>query len=142
MDKFLDIAFPEVDDWNLKVYAAWEHNEAVKNLRFLDVSQVHRNADSQMEQDIRRFCNLPSSGMWRDPTQDHDPKDTVLVLVSRDGDFADLMYEVEHAGIDVYLWAPPGCSRELLGAVRRDHIIPWNHPCIIVSEDNLNRLSQ
>ena len=142
MEKFLDIAFPEVDDWNLKVYASWEHDEAVKSLRYLDVSRVGHNADSQIEQDIRRFCNLPSSGIWRDPTHDQDPKDTVLILVSRDGDFAEALYEADHAGIDVYLWAPPGCSRELLGVVRRDHIIPWNHPCIIVSEDNLNRLGQ
>ena len=142
MDKFLDIAFPEVDDWNLKVYATWEQNEAVKNLRYLDLVEVYRNADSQMEQDIRRFCNLPGPGIRRDPSQDHDPGDAVLVLVSRDGDFVDVLYEADHAGIDVYLWAPPGCSRELLGAVRRDHIIPWNHPCVIVSEDNLNRLGQ
>ena len=142
MDKFLDIAFPSVDDWNLKVYTSWEHNEAVKNLRYLDVSQVGYNADSQIEQDVRSFCNLPGSGIRWGQAQDHDPKDTVLILVSKDGDFSELLYEADQAGTDVYLWTPPGCSRDLLGAVRRDHIIPWNHPCIIVSEDNLKRLSQ
>ena len=141
MEKFRYIAFPEVDDWNLKLYASSEQYRAVKYLRRLEMSQVTYNADLQIEREIRRFCNLPGTGIRWHQAQGHDPKDTVLILVSRDGDFADLLYEVDHAGIDVYLWAPPGCSRELLGAVRRDHIIPWNHPCIIVSEDNLNRLS-
>ena len=142
MDKFLDIAFPGVDEWNLKVYSSWQHNEAVKSLRNLEVSQVGYNADSQVEQDIRRFCNLPTTGGWRWQAQGHDPKDTVLILVSKDGDFADLLQEADHAGIDVYLWTPAGCSKDLLDAVRKDHIIPWNHPCILVSEDNLRRLSQ
>ena len=143
MDKFLDIAFPSVDDWNIKAYTSWQHNEAVKNLRYLDVSQVSYNADSQIQQDIRRFCNLPNPGGLRwGQSQGHDPKDTVLILVSKDGDFGDLLHEADEAGIDVYLWAPPGCSSELLESVRRDHIIPWNHPCLMVSEDNLNRLSQ
>ena len=143
MDKFLEIAFPGVDEWNLKVYASRQHNDAVKSLRYLDVSQVTYNADSQIAQDIRRFCNLPSpGGLWRGQPQGHDPKDTVLVLVSKDGDFADLLHEADQAGIDVYLWAPVACSTDLLGAVRKDHIIPWSHPCITVSEDNLKRLSQ
>ena len=148
MEKFLDIAFPSVDDWNLKVYAAWQRNDAVKNLRYLDVSQVGYNADSQIEQDIRSFCNLTDSNVWWGTNvwwgqdQDHDPKDTVLILVSKDGDFADLLHEADQAGVDVYLWAPPGCSRDLLGAARKDHVIPWNHPCIMVSEDNLRRLNQ
>ena len=142
MEKFLDIAFPSIDDWSFKVYTSSQHNEAVKDLRYLDVSRIGYNADSQIEQDIRRFCNLPSPGIWWGQSQDHDPKDTVLILVSKDGDFSDLLYEADQAGTDVYLWTPPGCSRDLLEAVRRDHIIPWNHPCIIVSEDNLRRLSQ
>ena len=142
MDKFLDIAFPGVDEWNLKVYASWEHNDAVKSLRYVDVSQVGYNADSQIERDIRSFCNLGNSGIRWGQAQGHDPKDTVLLLVSKDGDFADLLLEADQAGIDVYLWAPPRCSTDLLGVVRKDHVIPWNHPCIMVSEDNLRRLSQ
>ena len=142
MEKFLDIAFPSIDDWELRAYTSWQHNEAIKDLRYLNVSQVGYNADSQIEQDIRRFCNLPGSSIWGSLAQRYDPKDTVLILVSKDGDFSDLLYEADQAGIDVYLWTPPGCSKDLLGAVRRDHIIPWNHPCIMVSEDNLNRLSQ
>ena len=114
MDKFIDIAFPSVDDWNLKVYTSWQHNDAVKNLRYLDVNQVGTNADSQIEQDIRSFCNLTDSNVWWGQGQDHDPKDAVLILVSKDGDFADLLYEADQAGVDVYLWAPPGCSRDLL----------------------------
>lgn len=140
MEKFLDIAFPSVDEWELKAYASWQHNEAVKDLRYLDMCQIGYDADTRMEQDIRHFCSLPRSSTWRSASQRPDPRDTVLILVSKDGDFADLLYEADQAGVDVYLWAPSGCSQDLIEAMRRDHIIPWNHPCIMVSEDNLNRL--
>ena len=143
MHKFLHIAFPGVEEWDLKAYAPWQHYEAVRNLRYLDVSHVGYNADSQIEQDVRRFCRLPGPGGWRwGQPQGQDPRDTVLILVSKDGDFADLLDEADQAGIDVYIWAPPGCSSDLVGSVRKDHMIPWNHPCIMVSEDNLKRLSQ
>ena len=136
----LDIAFPNVDDWDLKVYASWQHNDAVKSLRYLEVSQVSYNADTQIDRDIRRFCSVLSSTVTWGLARGNDHRDTVLTLVSKDGDFAELLYEADQAGADVYLWTPPGCSNNLQEAVRRDHIIPWNHPCIAVSEDNLSRL--
>ena len=142
MDKFLDIAFPEVENWELKIFASWQYNEsAVKNLRYFQVDWVSSNADAHIDREIRRFCGLPGGSIFPFLENSGDnQKDKVLILVSRDGDFADILYEADQAGIDVYLWTPPGCSKDLIDAVRRDHIIPWHHPCIMVSEDNLNRL--
>ena len=141
MDMFLDIAFPNVDEWNLKVYTSSQHQKAVEGLRNLEVSRsFYSNADSQIEQDVRRFCSLNGQSGWAFLNPSHDPQDTVLILVSKDGDFANVVQEAYQAGVDVYLWAPPGCSRNLLEAVRKQNIIPWDHPCLIVSEDNLKRL--
>lgn len=137
MDKFLDIAFPSVDKWELRAYASWQHNEAVKNLRYVKLEQTYFDADAQISREVRNLCGVQQS-YWSQPSI--DPKDTVLVLVSKDGDFADLLNEVRQAGVDVYLWSPPGCSRDLQDAVKRDNIIPWDHPCLTVSEDNLKRL--
>ena len=138
MDKFLDIAFPSVDKWDLRAYTSWQYpNDAVNAMRYFKLVQCLSNADNQIKQETRNLCGVQTH-YWGRP--DVDPKDTVLVLVSKDGDFADLLNEVGQAGVDVYLWAPPGCSRDLLEAVKRDNIIPWNHPCITVSEDNLKRL--
>ena len=138
MDKFLDIAFPSVDKWVLRAYASWQHNEAVKTLRYIELEQTYFDADAQISREVRNLCGIQNS-YWSQPSI--DPKDTVLVLVSKDGDFADLLNEVRQAGVDVYLWAPPGCSRELQGAVNKTNIIPWNHPRRVVSEDNLKHPS-
>lgn len=135
MDKFLDIAFPKVDKWELRAYASWQHNDAVKNLRYVKLEQISSNSDYQIKQDTRRLCGVQPFG-W--PVV--NPKDTVLVLVSKDSDFAELISETDQAGVDVYLWAPPGCSQDLRGAVKKANIIPWTHPCITVSEENLKRL--
>ena len=139
MCKFLPIAFPNVDKWDLRAYASGQHNDTVNAMRYFNLAQCYPNADNQIKQDARNlFCGQTSYWYWSQPNV--DPKDTVLVFVSKDGDFADLLNEVGQAGVDVYLWAPSGCSRDLLGAVKKDNIIPWSHPCITVSENNLKRL--
>ena len=143
MDNFLDIAFPEVDKWELNVYASWQQDDAAKRMRFVQVKQVGYNADAQIIQETRRLCGVPEPsyfGGFSNTSQ--DPKNTILVLVSKDGDFTELVDQSRQAGVDVYLWAPPGCSNELQGAVSRANVIPWHHPCITVSEDNLRRLKR
>ena len=159
MNKYLDIAFPNIENWKLRVYASYPdpftlnysssgHSEAVKNLSGFDVVRVYGDADRQIKEDIRNLCGVPVT--HQSPyfpglppvisrNVNVNPQDTVLVFVSKDGDFADLIYDVDDAGVDVYLWAPPGCSNALIDAVRSDHIIPWGHPRRIVSQDNLRR---
>ena len=134
MDKFLDIAFPSVDKWDLRAYAYNQHNMAVNSLRRVKLEHINYGADFQINRDVRNLCGVQGSS-WSQPSV--DPKDTVLVMVSKDGDFADLLNEARQAGVDVYLWAPPGCSRDLQEAVNKTNIIPWNHPRRVVSEDNL-----
>ncbi len=149
MDKFLDIAFPKVTDWDLTAYYSGEQSAAVNDLRDFGFSGrlVLGDADRQIKEDIRRFCKLPSSLLWIDPvrsglTHGDDASDTVLILTSKDGDFSDLLVEAKEAGIDVYLWTLPDCSGDLLRAVKGDHVIPWDHPRIIVSKENLKQLNR
>ncbi len=165
MDKYLGIAFPGVGHWELRVYSSHEHRKAVEELYYFDNQLVWGNADNQMIQDIRNLCGLPrtnylgapavvrptrttisdaltqgiavSRGIVFNPSRDHDPKDTVLVFVSKDAGFSDILKEAREAGVDVYLWAPPGCSQELLNGTVKGNIIPWGHPKRVVSEDNL-----
>ena len=54
-----------------------------------------------------------------------DPKATILVLITRDGDFADLIEELQVKGVRVYLLAPDNASQDLFEAVGRKRIIPW-----------------
>ena len=137
MEKFLDITFPNIDDdWEFKVYADWENQEAVAALRSFESTLVSGNADYQIEQDIRRLCGVSSYYPWSNV----DPKNTVLVFASEYDDLAELLQEVSKEGVDVYLWERPNCGDNLLKAVKKSNVIPWNHPCKVISQDNLKRI--
>ena len=53
------------------------------------------------------------------------PANTILILGSRDGDFAGLITEMRGKGVMVYLTAPAGISQRLAQAVGEDWLIPW-----------------
>ena len=62
-----------------------------------------------------------------------DPDDTVLVICSRDGDFAELVKEMKDWGVLVYMMGPPGTSQHVKGAVEAAQWIQWpfNFPNVI-----------
>ena len=139
MEKFLDIAFPKIDDdWDFKVYANREDGESVKALRDFDSELFSGNADHQIEQDIRRLCGFPSSHLWSEV----EPKNTILVFASDYIDHADLLQEASRSGVDVYLWERPQGGETLTKAVKKANVIPWDHPCRVISEDNLSRIGK
>lgn len=53
------------------------------------------------------------------------PDNTILILGSKDGDFAGLINEMRGKGVMVYLIAPPGISQKLAQAVGEDWRIAW-----------------
>jgi hypothetical protein len=56
----------------------------------------------------------------------HDPSSTILVLVARDGDYAQMINEIKSLNVRVYLFGF-GCSQELVNAVggKRYIELPW-----------------
>ena len=46
-----------------------------------------------------------------------DPENTILVLCTRDGDYADLIRELEEDGVDVYIASQSMPSHKLLNAI-------------------------
>ena len=55
-------------------------------------------------------------------------KNTILILGSADGDFVELIKEMEGKGVLVYLLTPPGISPKLEQAVGKKRRIPWPLP--------------
>jgi transcriptional regulator with XRE-family HTH domain len=45
------------------------------------------------------------------------PEETIFVLISRDGDFADLIHDLREKGVSTYLITPEGTSQKLIEAV-------------------------
>ena len=57
----------------------------------------------------------------------HNPSRTALFLVTKDGDFADLIKDLKGKGVQVYLMAPAGASKKLLDVVDKKHRVPWQN---------------
>lgn len=47
----------------------------------------------------------------------HDPEDTTFVLISRDGDFTNLLQDLREKGVNTYIIAPEGASQKLIETV-------------------------
>ena len=66
------------------------------------------------------------SQSWSDCNQ--APKDTIFVLITRDGDYVELIEELRRKGVRVYLMAPEGSGKQLVEAVGRKRwiLLPKN----------------
>ena len=68
------------------------------------------------------------------------PANTILVLGSKDGDFAGLITEMRGKGALVYLTAPAGISQRLAQAVGEDWRIPWPSPQWSLTQQGANAM--
>ena len=55
-----------------------------------------------------------------------DPKATILVLITRDDEFVDLIDEMQKKGVRVYLIAPSNTAPDLIEEVGRKRWIEWD----------------
>lgn len=63
------------------------------------------------------------SQAWSDCNQ--DPTDTIFVLITKDGDFVDLVEDLRGKGVRVYVMAPGNTSIQLIEAVGKKNYIPF-----------------
>ena len=70
------------------------------------------NWDKDIIQQAKAYCG-------------ENPKGTALVLITKDGDFAQLIKDLRGKGVETYLMAPANSSRKLLDVVDKKHRIPW-----------------
>ena len=88
-----------------------------KNSKMFDSNQwnVNKgsgNRDKDIMKAVRDYCQSNAKG-------------TGVVLLTKDGDFASLVKEMQSKGAHLYLMAPPGGSKKLLDVVGKQHRIPW-----------------
>lgn len=88
-----------------------------KNSKMFDANQwnVNKgsgNRDKDIMKAVRDYCQSNAKG-------------TAVVLLTKDGDFASLIKEIQGKGAQVYLMAPSGASKKLLDVVDKQHRIPW-----------------
>ena len=98
--------FPSVSHSVYKVFASSMHALATKEISKQGWRLQEFNYDIDEELD---------SQSWSDCNQ--APKDTILVLITKDGDYVELLEELRKKGVRVYLMAPENTSQTLIEAV-------------------------
>ena len=76
------------------------------------VKEGSSDLDKDIVQQAKAYCG-------------EDLKGTALILITKDGDFAQLIKELKGKGVQTYLMAPTNPSQKLLDVVDKKHRIPW-----------------
>lgn len=87
-----------------------------------EIVQCAFNADSQIIADGKDLFS---------PTSDLKPKESVYVLISNDGDYAQYLKSFRDLGVETFVYGSGKCSDKLIKAVGRDHFIPLERPYLI-----------
>ena len=77
------------------------------------------DADPQIIKDVRAACK-------------DRPSKIVLVLVTDDGDFGDLLLELKRMDVEAYLWGTDECSERLRKVVGDGRFVHWDAPFVII----------
>ena len=59
------------------------------------------------------------------------PRESVYVLISDDGDYADYLKELKSAGVETFVHGTNECAKRLRAVVGSDHFIPWQRPYMV-----------
>lgn len=97
-----------------KAFASPHQAEATGSLRSLGwrIQEDADDLDAEIIQQARSNCG-------------QQPTESVLVLITRDGGFADLINTLKGRGVRVYLVAHPNANQNLLNAVGSRRVIQW-----------------
>ena len=98
--------FPTINYSLYKIFASPFHSAATNELSKVGwrVQEYSHDIDEELD-----------SQSWSDCNQ--APKNTIFVLITRDGDFTDLIEDLRNKGVRVYLMAPENSSQNLVKAV-------------------------
>ncbi len=129
MKKFLDLLFPATKaSRTLRTYTQMSlypyfSQPTVKgtfeSLKF-KVFEGPFDADSQIINDSRQECSK-------------SPQKTIFILVTKDGDYAELLRELRKINVDVYIWSDETeISEKLISSIENGNLIPWDRPYIVV----------
>ena len=133
LNQYLDILFGRSSDPLLYAYAPFRmggfsrvdrspQGQALQKAGFKVVA-CQSDADRKIMEDGKELF---------DPSSDFNPKESVYVLVSDDGDYAEFLKGFRAAGVEVFVFGTDECSQKLVKSVGQDHFIPWQRPYMVV----------
>lgn len=121
MNKYLNLFHPDSRAYRiLRAYSSPNQRGATEILRSLkfDVREGYFDADSQLIRDSREEC-------------ENGPEKWEFILLADDGDYEQMLKDMQSAGVVVYLWGSDHCSETLQNAVPQENFMNWNAPYVI-----------
>ncbi len=112
--EYLKQRFPTISYSLYKVFSSSIHTPATDELSKLGwrIQEFDRDVDEELDSQVWSDCN-------------QDAEDTIFILITRDGDFVDLIEDLRNKGVRVYLMAPEHSSQRLIEAVGKKGWIDW-----------------
>ena len=119
--KYLDLCFPKTrSSRHLRAYRA-PHLQGVRveleRLGFI-VVENHFNTGSQIIEHVQEACQTR-------------PTKTVVILVTDDGNFSDMLLELKRTKVDTYVWGSDECSERLRKALGDGRFVHWDAPFVV-----------
>lgn len=110
--KKLDDCFPNSKRNRFRAFVSSGKNSNIFESNQWSVNKCSRNRDKDIMKAVRDYCQSNAKG-------------TAVLLLTKDGDFAGLIKEMQDKGVHVYLMAPPSASNKFLNVVDQQHRVPW-----------------
>ena len=121
MRKYLNLRFPRTrSSRQFSAYTGFNQSAARRVLESLgfDVFESFLDADSQIVKDVQK-ASQPQ------------PSKTVVILVTNDGNFSNLLLELKRARVDAYVWGTDECSDRLRKTLADGRFVHWDAPFVI-----------
>ena len=110
--KELENRFPNAKRRRFRAFVSSGANLDIFESNQWSVDEGIGNRDVDITKAIRDYCQS-------------DAKRKAVVLMTKDGDFAGIIKEIQNKGVQVYLMAPANPSKKLLDVVDKKRRIPW-----------------
>ena len=123
MIKYLNLFHPDSRAYRiLRAYSSPTQQNAAEILGKLkfDVREGYFDADSQLIRDSWGDC-------------ENSPEKWEFILVADDGDYTQMLKDLQASGVDTYLWASEECSERLRNAVKNDHFVHSDTPYVVIT---------
>ena len=119
--KYLDLCFPKTrSSRRFLAYTGLGQFGAGQELEGLDFDVIESfiDADSQIIKDVQEACQTR-------------PAKTVIILVTNDGNFSDMLLHLKRTKVDAYVWGSDECNERLRKALGDGRFVHWDAPFVV-----------
>ena len=143
LEGYMDLLFPRAEETVRIAHMAMFQSsgtslsasgfKVVQSILYVDTEIIREGkrlfglsgTNGQIQLDASGRSQLPH-GEW------FCPENSAYTLITNDGDYSGYLKELQHAGVETFVWGTDECSDRLRNSISPDHFIPWDRPYITI----------